>query len=239
MRAVVYAGAGGPEVITLGEVPRPEVHPGHIRVRVRAAGLNRADLLQRRGNYPAPQGWPADIPGLEYAGEVEAVRGVTRWKVGDRVMGLVGGGAMAELLTVKRYWKQWSDPRLVILVLDNRDLNQVTWEMRAMEGDARYDASQDLPEMNYAAYADLLGLKGIRVERPNEVAAAWDIALSSDRPVVIDAIVDPDVPPLPPHITLEQSKAFLLSMLKTKGPERTGVIREAIGHMFPGLAPKT
>ena len=100
MRAVVYAGAGGPEVITLGEVPRPEVHPGHIRVRVRAAGLNRADLLQRRGNYPAPPGWPADIPGMEYAGEVEAVRGVTRWKVGDRVMGLVGGGAMAELLTV-------------------------------------------------------------------------------------------------------------------------------------------
>ncbi|HKU62594.1 MAG TPA: NAD(P)H-quinone oxidoreductase [Gemmatimonadales bacterium] len=100
MRAVVYVGAGGPEVITVGEVPRPEVQPGHIRVRVRAAGVNRADLLQRRGNYPAPPGWPADIPGLEYAGEVEAVRGVQRWKVGDRVMGLVGGGAMAELLTV-------------------------------------------------------------------------------------------------------------------------------------------
>jgi putative PIG3 family NAD(P)H quinone oxidoreductase len=100
MRAVVYAGAGGPEVITLGEVPRPEVHPGYIRVRVRAAGLNRADLLQRRGNYPAPPGWPADIPGLEYAGEVEAVRNAHRWKAGDRVMGLVGGGAMAELVTV-------------------------------------------------------------------------------------------------------------------------------------------
>ncbi len=163
----------------------------------------------------------------------------------DRVaIALVGDGAMqmngmAELLTVKRYWQQWSDPRLVILVLDNRDLNQVTWEMRAMEGDARYAASQELPEMNYAAFADLLGLKGIRVERPNEVAAAWDIALASDRPVVIDAVVDPNVPPLPPHITLEQSKSFLLSMLKTKGPERTGVIREAIGHMFPGLAPKT
>jgi putative PIG3 family NAD(P)H quinone oxidoreductase len=100
MRAVIYDGAGGPEVITQGEVPNPEVHPGYIRVRVRAAGLNRADLLQRRGHYPAPHGWPADIPGLEYAGEVEAVRGVTRWKVGDRVMGLVGGGAMAELVTV-------------------------------------------------------------------------------------------------------------------------------------------
>jgi NADPH:quinone reductase len=100
MRAVVYAGGGGPEVISLGEVPKPEVHPGHIRVRVRAAGLNRADLLQRQGKYPAPAGWPADIPGLEYAGEVEAVRDARRWKVGDRVMGLVGGGAMAELVTV-------------------------------------------------------------------------------------------------------------------------------------------
>lgn len=100
MRAVIYAGAGGPEVITMGEVPNPEVHPGFIRVRVRAAGLNRADLLQRRGHYAAPHGWPADIPGLEYAGEIEAVRRVSRWKIGDRVMGLVGGGAMAELLTV-------------------------------------------------------------------------------------------------------------------------------------------
>src|SRR5262249_43012433 len=95
MRAVIYTGAGGPEVISLGEVPNPEVKPGHIRVRVHAAGLNRADLSQRRGNYPAPKGWPANIPGLEYAGDVEAVRGVSRWKVGDRVMGLVGGGAQA------------------------------------------------------------------------------------------------------------------------------------------------
>jgi putative PIG3 family NAD(P)H quinone oxidoreductase len=100
MRAVIYTGAGGPEVISIGEVPKPEVRPEHIRVRVHAAGLNRADLIQRRGQYAAPPGWPADIPGLEYAGEVEAVRGASRWKVGDRVMGLVGGGAQAELVTV-------------------------------------------------------------------------------------------------------------------------------------------
>ena len=100
MKAVILTGPGGPEVLTVGEVPRPEVKPGYIRVRVRAAGLNRADLLQRRGHYPAPHGWPADIPGLEYAGEVEATRGATRWKVGDRVMGLVGGGAQAEMVTV-------------------------------------------------------------------------------------------------------------------------------------------
>ena len=101
MRAVIYEGAGGPEVITIGEVPKPEVRPDHIRVRVHAAGLNRADLIQRRGQYPAPAGWPANIPGLEYAGEVEVVRpGVTRWRVGDRVMGLVGGGAQAEYVVV-------------------------------------------------------------------------------------------------------------------------------------------
>src|SRR4030042_1708278 len=101
MRAVIYEGAGGPEVLPIGEVPKPEVRPEHIRVRVHAAGLNRADLIQRRGQYPAPHGWPAKSPGLEYAGEVEAVRpGVTRWKVGDRVMGLVGGGAQAEFVVV-------------------------------------------------------------------------------------------------------------------------------------------
>src|SRR3954465_12121340 len=101
MRAVIYEGAGGPEVIAVGEVPKPEGGKDHIRVRVHAAGLNRADLIQRRGQYAAPDGWPANIPGLEYAGEVEAVRpGVTRWKVGDRVMGLVGGGAQAEFVAV-------------------------------------------------------------------------------------------------------------------------------------------
>jgi NADPH2:quinone reductase len=101
MRAVIYEGAGGPEIIAIGEVPKPEVGKDHIRVRVHAAGLNRADLIQRRGQYAAPAGWPANIPGLEYAGEVEAVRpGVTRWRVGDRVMGLVGGGAQAEYVVV-------------------------------------------------------------------------------------------------------------------------------------------
>ena len=100
MRAVIYTGGGGTEVISFGDVPNPEVKPGQIRVRVHAAGLNRADILQRRGSYPAPKGWPADIPGLEYAGEVEAVRGASRWKPGDRVMGLVGGGAQAEMLVV-------------------------------------------------------------------------------------------------------------------------------------------
>ena len=101
MRAVVYTGAGGVEVIQLRDVPDPRPGPGQVLVRVRAAGLNRADIHQRRGNYPAPPGWPADIPGLEYAGEVEVTGPqVTRWSTGDRVMGLVGGGAHAERVVV-------------------------------------------------------------------------------------------------------------------------------------------
>lgn len=101
MRAAIFSGAGGPDVIRLADVPTPVVGPFQIRVQVHAAGLNRADILQRRGSYPAPHGWPADIPGLEYAGVVEALGdGVTRWRVGDRVMGLVGGGAQAEAVVV-------------------------------------------------------------------------------------------------------------------------------------------
>jgi putative PIG3 family NAD(P)H quinone oxidoreductase len=101
MRAAVFTGPGGPDVIRIAEVPTPVAGPRQVRVRVRAAGLNRADILQRRGSYPAPHGWPANIPGLEYAGEVEELgEGVTRWRRGDRVMGLVGGGAQAEAVVV-------------------------------------------------------------------------------------------------------------------------------------------
>jgi putative PIG3 family NAD(P)H quinone oxidoreductase len=102
MRAVVFTAAGGPEVISIREVPTPSPGPGEIRVRVKAAGLNRADIYQRRGGYPAPAGWPADIPGLEYAGDIDALGPrVTSWRSGDRVMGLVGGGAQAEAVVVR------------------------------------------------------------------------------------------------------------------------------------------
>jgi len=102
MRAVWYNGAGGPGVIELRDVALPEPGPQEIRVRVHAAGLNRADLLQRMGHYPAPPGWPSQIPGLEYAGTVELRGpGAARWQTGDRVMGLVGGGAHAETVVVR------------------------------------------------------------------------------------------------------------------------------------------
>jgi pyruvate dehydrogenase (quinone) len=158
------------------------------------------------------------------------------------VIAMVGDGAMqmngnAELLTIKRYWKQWKDPRLVILVLKNNDLNQVTWEMRAMAGDTRYEASQQLPDFDYARYAELCGLRGIKVDRPEDVPAAWDQALASDRPCLLEAVVDPDVACLPPHFTLKQMKAFGMSLLKID-PEEKGIIKETVENMFPSLAKK-
>src|SRR5439155_25104100 len=121
---------------------------------------------------------------------------------------IVGDGAMQmnglnELITIAKYWNEWSDPRLVVMVLNNHDLNQVTWEERAMAGDARFPASQNVPDFPYARFAESIGLLGIRVETPDAVGPAWDRALAADRPVVLEAITDPDVPPLPPHITLE------------------------------------
>ncbi len=143
----------------------------------------------------------------------------------------------AELVTIARHWKEWTDPRLVILVLNNGDLNLVTWEMRALAGDTRYAASQDLPTFPYARYAELIGLRGIRVDQPGDVAAAWDQAIAADRPVVLEMVVDPDVPPLPPHISLKQAKAFGMSLLRS-APE-LGVVKQTLADLFPSLAPKS
>jgi pyruvate dehydrogenase (quinone) len=135
------------------------------------------------------------------------------------VIALVGDGAMqmnnmAELITIQKYWKQWADPRLIVCVFNNEDLNEVTWEQRATEGNPRYAASQALPDVPYARFADLLGLRGIYVDTADGVAAAWQQALSADRPVVLEVKTDPNVPPLPPHITMQQAKAFAAAFAK-------------------------
>jgi pyruvate dehydrogenase (quinone) len=127
---------------------------------------------------------------------------------------LVGDGAMqmngmAELITAAKYHERWQDPRLVVLVLNNRDLNQVTWEQRAMEGDPKNPSTQDIPDVRYAEFARMIGLDGVRIETPDRIESAWDEAFSADRPFVIDAVTDPEVPPLPPHITVEQAKKFM------------------------------
>src|SRR3954452_20359627 len=119
------------------------------------------------------------------------------------VVALSGDGAMQmlgnnELVTVAHRWRSWADPRFVVCVLVNRELAEVTWEQREMEGDPRFDTSQSLPDFPYAAYAELLGMTGLRISRPEEVDDAWARALAADRPFVIEAVVDPDVPLLPP-----------------------------------------
>ena len=157
------------------------------------------------------------------------------------VLAMVGDGAMqmngnAELVTVAKYWRDWKDPRFVVLVLNNRDLNQVTWEQRVLAGDPKNPATQTLPDFPYARYAESLGLEGIRVDRPEQLARAWDRALSADRPVVFEAYVDPDVPPLPPHITLEQARHFAESL--ASGDEDTpGVFKQSFKAMVDKLVP--
>jgi len=153
------------------------------------------------------------------------------------VFALVGDGAMQmnginELITISKYWKEWNDPRFYVLVLNNRDLNQVTWELRAMAGSPDIPSTQTLPDFSYAKYAEQLGLNGVRVETAAGVGAAWDMALQSDRPVVIEVMVDPDVPPLPPHITLEQAKSFSTALLKGD-PDARGIMSQAFHAMFP------
>jgi len=158
------------------------------------------------------------------------------------VVALVGDGAMqmnnmAELITVAKYWKQWSDSRWICMVLNNQDLNQVTWEQRVMEGDPKFEASQDIPSVPYHEFAEMIGLKGFYVDDAERMAAVWDQAFASDRPVVIEVKADPNVPPLPPHITLQQAKAFATTLMKGD-PQQGNVIvdtaRQVLGAVLPG-----
>jgi pyruvate dehydrogenase (quinone) len=185
------------------------------------------DLKIRRGMMASLSGNLATMcPGVPYA--IAA-----KFAFPDRVaIALVGDGAMQmlgnnELITISKYWKDWSDPRLIVLVLNNRDLNQVTWEQRAMSGDPKYEASQDLPDFPFARYAELLGLRGMRIDKPKDIGPAWDEALSSDRPVVYEAYTDPNVPTLPPHITFKMAAAYSSALWKGD-PEEEGIIKQTI-----------
>jgi pyruvate dehydrogenase (quinone) len=148
------------------------------------------------------------------------------------VIVFAGDGAMqmnglAELITIKHYWEQWSDSRLIIAVLHNNDLNQVTWEMRAMEGAPKFTESQLLPDVSYEGFARSLGLNGIAVDKPEQVGAAWDQALAADRPTVLDFRTDPDVPPIPPHATFEQAKDLAKALLHGD-PNSLGIVKEGL-----------
>lgn len=154
--------------------------------------------------------------------------------VGDGAMQMLGNNA---LITLSRLWREWQDPTFVVCVLHNNDLNQVTWEQRVMEGDPKFEASQNLPDFPFARYADLLGFTGIRVDRPEDVAPAWEEALSSRRPVVIDAVTDPNVPPLPPHIKFEQARAYLSSIVKGD-PDAYGIVKQSAFEMLESWLPE-
>ncbi|WP_174293031.1 thiamine pyrophosphate-requiring protein [Sphingomonas bacterium] len=157
------------------------------------------------------------------------------------VVALVGDGAMqmnnmAELITVQKYWQRWADPRLIVCVFNNRDLNEVTWEQRVMEGNPRFPTTQDLPDVPYARFAELIGLKGIYVDTPEALAGAWAAALAADRPVVLEVKTDPDVAPFPPHLTIEQVKGFMSSIMKgdkTAGQVVANTARQVLHELLP------
>ncbi|ANL31340.1 thiamine pyrophosphate protein (plasmid) [Rhizobium phaseoli] len=155
------------------------------------------------------------------------------------VVGLVGDGAMqmnnlAEMITVAKYWKAWTNPTFVVCVFNNQDLNQVTWEQRVMEGDPKFDASQSIPDLRYHKFAELIGLRGIFVDRPDQLGAAWEEALAADCPVILEVKTDPEVPPLPPHITFEQMRK-ITSALMTGDSHEAGVIAGTFRQLFAGI----
>ena len=157
------------------------------------------------------------------------------------VIALVGDGAMqmnnmAELITVAKYWRQWQDHRWIVCVFNNEDLNQVTWEQRIVNGDPKFEASQRIPNVSYSRFAELIGLRGIYVDRPELVGSAWEQALASDTPVVLEIKTDPEVPPLPPHITLQQAGNFLIALAKGD-PNEVGVIRGAARQVLETILP--
>jgi pyruvate dehydrogenase (quinone) len=157
------------------------------------------------------------------------------------VIALVGDGAMqmnnmAELITVAKYWRSWSDPRWIVCVFNNEDLNQVTWEQRVMEGDPKFDASQSIPNVPYHRFAELIGLHGIYVDRPDALGPAWDEALASSRPVVLEVKTDPEVPPLPPHITFKEAMNFTKTLVKGD-PREGSVIRDTARQVLSSILP--
>jgi pyruvate dehydrogenase (quinone) len=143
--------------------------------------------------------------------------------LGDGAMQMLGINGLIDLAT---YADRWSPP-LVVVVLNNGDLNQVTWEQRVLAGEPKLESSQSLPPFDFAAYARQLGLEGIRVERPEDVGPAWDRALAAARPAVLDVVTDPEVPPMPPHIRMEHAKGMASALLHGD-PEAGRIVRQSL-----------
>ncbi len=192
------------------------------------------DLKIRRGMKASLSG------GLASMGAAVPYAIAAKFAEPDRpVVGLVGDGAMqmnnmAEMITVAKYWKTWANPTFVICVFNNEDLNQVTWEQRVMEGDPKFAASQTIPDMPYHKFAELIGLRGIFVNRPDDLGGSWEAALKAACPVILEVKTDPEVPPLPPHITFEQMRN-VTSALMTGDPHEAGMIAGMLRQLFSGI----
>jgi pyruvate dehydrogenase (quinone) len=155
---------------------------------------------------------------------------------------LVGDGAMQmnginELITVGKYYPEWDDPRLIVGVLNNRDLNQVTWELRAMAGSPDFPPSQHIPDFPYAGYAESIGLRGIKVTEPGGVRGAWEQALGADRPCVVEFVTDPSIPPIPPHASLDQMEKTAEALLRGD-PEAWDVVVTGVKSKFQEFVPR-
>jgi pyruvate dehydrogenase (quinone) len=193
------------------------------------------DLKMRRGMKASLSGGLASLG----AGTPYAV--AAKMAFPDRtVIACMGDGAMQMnglnvMITISKYWKRWSNPRLIVLVLNNRDLNQVTWEERIQLGAGKTESTQSIPDFPYHRYAELIGLKGIFVDHPDKVGAAWDEALTADRPVILEAYTDPNVPPLPPHITLKDAKNFMMMMRDE--PELGSVLKNSAKELPTSIVP--
>jgi pyruvate dehydrogenase (quinone) len=156
------------------------------------------------------------------------------------VIAFMGDGAMQMnginvMITVAKYWREWTTPKFIVLVLNNQDLSQVTWEERVQLGEGKTESTQAIPDLAYHKYAELLGLKGIYVDDPDRIAQAWDEALNADRPVILEVRTDPNVPPLPPHITMKDARNFLAML--PREPEFGAVLKDSMKEVLASVLP--
>jgi pyruvate dehydrogenase (quinone) len=201
------------------------------------AGWWARDLVLRDGMMASLSGNLATMgPAVPYAAAAKFAY------PGRPVIACVGDGAMqmlgnSELITIAEHFQEWPDPRLVIVVLNNGDLNMVTWEQRVMAGAKKFEPSQDLPAFPYARYAQLLGLAGVEVASPDQLPSAIERAFASDRPVVVECHTDPETPPLPPHVTWEQGNHLMRALFKGD-PNRWRIVKQAAKQMWATISAK-
>ena len=191
-----------------------------------AANWYARDIKIKKGMRGSLSGKLATMcPGVPYviAAKFAFPEKVAIAMVGDGAMQMLGNNG---LITIAKYWQRWSNPSLIVLVLNNEDLNQVTWEQRVMTGNPKYEGSQNVPQFPYARYAEMLGLRGIEINNPDDLDSGFREAFAADRPVVIDVHTDPEVPPMPPHIKFNQAKAFVSAMFKGD-PESINMIKQS------------